>query len=145
VLDVNLGGIYRMCRAVLPSMIDAGGGVVVNIASVAGLVGVTNRAVYCASKAGVVGLTKAIAVDHAPQGIRAVAICPGTVATEWIAKILADAPDPVAARKAMEDRQLDGRLGSPEEVAAAISLVCSPEGRFFNGTALVMDGGLTAR
>jgi NAD(P)-dependent dehydrogenase (short-subunit alcohol dehydrogenase family) len=67
------------------------------------------------------------------------------VATEWIAKILADAPDPVAARKAMEERQLDGRMGSPEEVAAAISLLCSPEGRFFNGTALVMDGGMTAR
>jgi NAD(P)-dependent dehydrogenase (short-subunit alcohol dehydrogenase family) len=108
-------------------------------------VGVPNRAAYCASKAGVVGLTKAIAVDHAAEGIRAVAVCPGTVATEWIAKILADAPDPVATRQAMEARQLDGRMGTPEEVAAAIAFVCSPEGRFFNGSELVMDGGLTAR
>jgi NAD(P)-dependent dehydrogenase (short-subunit alcohol dehydrogenase family) len=145
VLGVNLGGVYRMCRAVLPAMIGAGGGVVVNVASVAGMVGVPNRAAYCASKAGVVGLTKAIAVDHAAEGIRAVAVCPGTVATEWIAKILADAPDPVAARQAMEARQLDGRMGTPEEVAAAIAFVCSPGGRFFNGSELVMDGGLTAR
>jgi NAD(P)-dependent dehydrogenase (short-subunit alcohol dehydrogenase family) len=145
VLGVNLGGVYRMCRAVLPAMIGAGRGVVVNVASVAGMVGVPNRAAYCASKAGVVGLTKAIAVDHAAEGIRAVAVCPGTVATEWIAKILADAPDPVATRQAMEARQLDGRMGTPEEVAAAIAFVCSPEGRFFNGSELVMDGGLTAR
>lgn len=145
VLGVNLSGIYRMCRTVLPAMIAAGGGVVVNVASVAGKVGVANRAAYCASKAGVVGLTKAIAVDHAHQGIRAVAISPGTVATEWIDKILSDAPDPHAARAAMEARQLDGRMGSPEEVAAGIAFICSPEGRFLNGSELVMDGGLTAR
>lgn len=145
VIGVNLTGVYRMCRAVLPAMIAAGGGVIVNVASVAGRVGITNRAAYCASKAGVVGLTKAIAVDHAEQGIRAVAISPGTVATEWIDAILADASDPAAARAAMEARQLDGRMGTPEEVAAGIAFVCSADGRFFNGSDLVMDGGFTAR
>lgn len=145
VIGVNLTGVYRVCRAVLPAMIDAGGGVVVNVASVAGRVGIANRAAYCASKAGVVGLTRAIAVDHAGQGVRAVSISPGTVATEWIDTILADAPDPAAAKAAMEARQLDGRMGTPEEVAAGIAFVCSPDGRFLNGSDLVMDGGLTAR
>jgi NAD(P)-dependent dehydrogenase (short-subunit alcohol dehydrogenase family) len=145
VMAVNLTGVYRMCRAVLPAMIAAGGGVVANVASAAGLVAVPNRAAYIAAKAGVIGLTKAIAVDHAEHGIRAVAICPGTVETEWIGRILADAPDPVAARAAMAARQLDGRLGSPEEVAAGIAFVCGPDGRFMNGCELVMDGGFTAR
>jgi NAD(P)-dependent dehydrogenase (short-subunit alcohol dehydrogenase family) len=145
VIGVNLTGVYRMCRAVLPAMIAAGSGVVVNVASVAGRVGLPNRAAYCASKAGVVGLTRAIAVDHAAQGIRAVAISPGTVATEWIDTILAGSAEPAAARAAMQARQLDGRMGTPEEVAAGIAFVCSPDGRFLNGSDLVMDGGFTAR
>lgn len=145
VMDVNVGGVYRMCRAVVPSMLAHGGGVVVNVASVAGGVGVASRAAYCASKAAVVGLTKAMVVDHAPQGLRVVAISPGTVATEWIDKILADAEHPEATRKAMEARQLDGQMGTPEEVAAGIAFVCSPQARFINGSELVMDGGLTAQ
>jgi NAD(P)-dependent dehydrogenase (short-subunit alcohol dehydrogenase family) len=73
-----------------------------------------------------------------------VAICPGTVETEWIAKIIADAPDPAAARQLMARRQLDGRMGSPDEVAAMVAFVAGPDGRFINGSALVLDGGLTA-
>jgi NAD(P)-dependent dehydrogenase (short-subunit alcohol dehydrogenase family) len=144
VLSVNLTGPFLTTRATLPLMLDRGSGVIINIASVGGQIGIARRAAYCASKAGLVGLTKAVAVDHAADGIRCVAICPGTVETEWIGKILADAPDPAAARAAMAARQLDGRMGSPEEVAAMVAFVAGPDGRFINGAALVLDGGMTA-
>lgn len=144
VLAVDLTGVFVCCRAVLPGMLTAGGGRIVNVASVAGVVGVRNRAAYCAAKAGVIGLTRALAVDHAADGIRANAICPGTVATEWIGKILADAPDPEAARATMSARQLDGRMGTPEEVAAGIAFLAGDEARFANGAAFVMDGGMSA-
>src|ERR1700733_3521352 len=106
VLAVNLTGPFLTIRATLPLMLDRGSGVVVNIASVAGQVGVARRAAYCASKAGLVGLTRAVAAGPAGEGIRCVAICPGTVETEWIAKISADAPDPAAMRQSMAERQL---------------------------------------
>ncbi|MEO3863615.1 SDR family oxidoreductase [Acrocarpospora sp. B8E8] len=144
VLAVNLTGPFLTIRAILPLMLDRGSGVIVNIASVGGQVGLASRAAYCASKAGLVGLTRAVAVDHAREGIRCVAICPGTVETEWIGKILSNAPDPAAARAAMAARQLDGRMGSPEEVAAMVAFLAGPEGRFVNGAALVLDGGMTA-
>jgi len=144
VLSVNLTGPFLTTRATLPLMLDRGSGVIINIASVGGQIGIARRAAYCASKAGLVGLTKAVAVDHAAAGIRCVAICPGTVETEWIGKILADAPDPSAARAAMAARQLDGRMGSPDEVAAMVAFVAGPDGRFINGAAIVLDGGMTA-
>lgn len=144
ILGVNLTGQFNTCQAVLPGMLAAGGGVIVNVSSVAGVVGVADRAAYCASKAGVLGLTRAIAADHAADGIRANAICPGTVATEWIDRILDGSPDPASTRRAMEARQLDGRMGTPEEVAAGIAFLASDDARFVNGSAFVMDGGMTA-
>jgi NAD(P)-dependent dehydrogenase (short-subunit alcohol dehydrogenase family) len=143
-IAVNLTAIFRTCRATLPHMLAARSGVIINVASVAGLVGVAQRAAYCASKAGIIGLTRAIAADHARDGIRANAVCPGTVETEWIDKILARAEDREAARRTMAERQLDGRMGRPGEVAAAIAFLASDDGRFFNGAAVVMDGGMTA-
>lgn len=113
VMAVNVTGPFLTTRAVLPHMLAAGGGVIVNVASVAAVVGIRNRAAYTTSKHAVVGLTRSVAADYADKGIRVNAICPGTVATEWIGKILAEAPDPDATRKAMADRQLDGRMGSP--------------------------------
>ena len=145
VISVNLTGTFIVCRAALPILLGSGGGVIVNVASVGGLVGILDRAAYCASKAGVIGLTKAIAVDHAAAGIRAVAICPGTVESEWITKILANNSDPAGARRAMSERQLDGRMGAPDEVAAGIAFIASSDGRFINGSEFVMDGGMTAR
>ena len=144
IIAVNLTAVFTTCRAVIPRMLAAGGGSIVNVASVAGLVGVANRAAYGASKGGVIALTRSIAADYAARGIRANAICPGTVASEWIGKILADAPDPEATRRAMAARQLDGRMGTPEEVAAGIAFLVSEDGRFVNGSAFVMDGGMTA-
>lgn len=142
ILEVNLTAIYRTSRAALPAMIERGSGVIVNVASVAGVVGVLNRAAYCASKAGVIGLTRAIAVDYAGKGIRANAICPGTVETGWIDRILADTPDADMVRKRMASRQLDGRMGAPEDVAEGVAFLASS--RFMNGAAMVMDGGMTA-
>jgi NAD(P)-dependent dehydrogenase (short-subunit alcohol dehydrogenase family) len=144
IIGVNLTAMFHTCRAVLPGMLERGHGLIVNVSSVAGVVGLKNRLAYCASKHGVIGLTRAIAADYAHLGIRCNAICPGTVATEWIGKILADSPDPEGTRKQMEARQLDGRMGSPEEVAAGIAFLCSGDARFVNGAAFVMDGGMTA-
>lgn len=142
--DVNVHSMFHTCRAVLPSMLERGGGIIVNTASVAGLVGIRDRAAYCTSKSAVIGFTRTLTADYAHRGIRANAVCPGTVATEWIGKILANDPDPVAKRVSMEQRQLDGRMGTPEEVAAAIWFLASPDGRFANGSAMVIDGGMTA-
>jgi len=93
----------------------------------------------------VIGLTRAIAVDHAAAGIGAVAICPGTVESERITKFLANHPDPTAARRAMSERQLDGRMGTPDEVATGIAFIASRDGRLINGSEFVRDGGMTAR
>lgn len=142
-IAVNLSAVFKLCRLVLPTMLDAGHGVIVNVASAGAVVGLRSRVAYCASKAGVVGLSRALAADHAGQGLRINAIAPGTVATEWINKILADDPDPVATRRRMEGRQLDGQMGTPEEVAGGIAFLVSDAARFVNGSLFVMDGGFT--
>ena len=142
--DVNVHSMFHTCRASLPSMLERGAGIIVNTASVAGLVGIRDRSAYCTSKSAVIGFTRALTADYAHRGIRANAVCPGTVATEWIGKILATAEDPAAKRLSMEQRQLDGQMGSPQEVAAAIFFLASPDGRFANGSAMVIDGGWTA-
>lgn len=144
VIGTNLTGPFLLTRAVLPLMLDRGSGVIINVASVAGAVGIRARAAYCASKAGLVGLTRAIAADHAGDGIRCVAVCPGTVETAWVERMAEASPDPDLARDLLAARQLDGRLGTPDEVAATIAFIASPGGRFFNGTAVVVDGGMTA-
>jgi meso-butanediol dehydrogenase/(S,S)-butanediol dehydrogenase/diacetyl reductase len=145
VINVDLKGVFLGCKYVIPHMLRQGGGVIVNTASVAGMVGVLNRAAYCAAKAGVIGLTKSIAVDFVTKGIRANCVCPGTVETPWIDKILAQQPDPVAERQRMIERQPMGRMGKPEEIAAAALYLASDEAAFVTGTELVIDGGLTAR
>lgn len=141
---INLSGIFHLCRLVLPYMINSGSGVIVNVASAGALVGIAERAAYCATKAGVVGLTRCIAVDHARQGIRANAICPGTTETEWIQRLLENDPNRDETYRRMSDRQLNGKLGQPNEIAAAISFLCSDDASLVNGTAFAVDGGMTA-
>lgn len=144
-LAVNVRGVVHTCQTVIPSMIEAGGGIIVNVASVVALAAVTRRAAYTASKGAVVALTRSIAIDFMDRGIRCNAVAPGTVDSPWVGRILSGAPDPVAARQAMVDRQPLGRLGQPEEIAGAIAYLASPDAAFVHGSCLVIDGGFTAR
>jgi NAD(P)-dependent dehydrogenase (short-subunit alcohol dehydrogenase family) len=144
VFDVNVGGVYRCSRAVLPAMLERRRGVIVNVASVAGLVGLRDRAAYCAAKGAVISLTRAMALDHVAGGIRVNCVCPGTVDSPWVARLLDEAPDPAQAREELTRRQPLGRLGRPGEIAHAIAYLASEDAAFVTGTAMVVDGGLTA-
>ena len=141
-LDLNMTAMYRMCRAFLPGMIARGGGSIINMASVAGsIIAAPNRFVYGATKAGVIGLTKAIAADYVTQGIRANVICPGTVESPSLDQRLRDTGDYEAAKKAFVARQPIGRIGRPEEIAMLVVYLASDESSYTTGHAHVIDGG----
>jgi NAD(P)-dependent dehydrogenase (short-subunit alcohol dehydrogenase family) len=140
-LTVNVKGTYLMSRAALAVMVPRKRGVIVNAGSIAGLRAVAERAAYVTTKFAVVGLTKAMALDHVKDGIRVNAVCPGTTLTPWIDERLAEAPDRDAAMAALVARQPMGRLGSAEEMAAAYLFLASDESSFTTGTTLVVDGG----
>jgi 2-keto-3-deoxy-L-fuconate dehydrogenase len=139
---LNVTAMYRMIRAFLPAMLDRGGGSIVNMASIASSVkGIPNRFAYGATKAAVIGLTKAVAADFVAQGVRCNAICPGTVDTPSLQQRLRDTGDYEAARKAFVARQPMGRLGRAEELAALALYLASDESAFTTGTVHVIDGG----
>lgn len=141
-LDLNLTAMFRMCRAFLPAMIAGGGGSIINMASVASsVIAAPNRFVYGATKAGVIGLTKSIAADFIGKGIRANAICPGTVESPSLDQRLRDTGDYEAAKKAFVARQPIGRIGRPEEIAALVTYLASDESAYTTGVAHVIDGG----
>lgn len=143
-IDLNLTAMFRVTRAVLPGMLARGGGSIVNVASVAGsIVGVPNRFAYGASKAGVIGLTKAIAADFVTQGIRCNAIAPGTVESPSLRDRMKATGDEEAARRMFTARQPMGRLGTPEEIAALVVYLASDESAFTTGHVHVVDGGMT--
>jgi NAD(P)-dependent dehydrogenase (short-subunit alcohol dehydrogenase family) len=139
VFAVNARGTFLCCKYAIPGMAARGGGSIVNVASVAALVGLRNRAAYCASKGAVVSLTRALAVDHVADGIRVNAVAPGTVDSPWVRRLVEDVGESLVALRA---RQPMGRLGTPEEIADAVAYLAAAE--FVTGSVLVIDGGLTA-
>lgn len=141
VFAVNARGTFLTCKHAIPDMAARGGGAIVNVASVAALVGLRNRAAYCASKGAVVALTRALAVDHVGQGIRVNAVCPGTVDSPWVRRLVEEAGESLDALRA---RQPLGRLGTPEEIAEAILFLASDRAAFVTGSVFTIDGGLTA-
>ena len=141
VFAVNARGTFLCCKHAIPGMVARGGGTVVNIGSVAGLVGLRNRAAYCASKGAVIALTRALAVDHVGDGVRVNVVCPGTVDSPWVQRLVHDAGESLDALRA---RQPMGRLGTPEEIADAVLYLASDAAAFVTGSSFVIDGGLTA-
>ncbi len=142
--DLNVRAMYRMIRALLPGMIEKGGGSIVNMSSVASsIVGVPNRFAYGASKAAVIGLTKSVAADFVTRGIRCNAVCPGTVESPSLHERMRATGDFEAARAAFIARQPMGRLGTAEEVAELVLFLASDEAAFMTGTINVIDGGWT--
>ncbi|WP_230482137.1 SDR family oxidoreductase [Sphingomonas sp. Leaf21] len=142
--DLNVHAITHMLQAFLPAMIAAGGGAIVNMASVAGaVIGVGNRYAYCASKGAVAGITRSVALDYVGKGIRCNAICPGTVQSPSLDERLAATGDAEAARAAFVARQPMGRLGRAEEIAALALYLASDESAYTTGQMHVIDGGWT--
>jgi NAD(P)-dependent dehydrogenase (short-subunit alcohol dehydrogenase family) len=139
VFAVNARGTFLCCKHAIPDMVGRGGGAIVNVASVAALVGLRNRAAYCASKGAVVALTRALAVDHVGDGVRVNAVCPGTVDSPWVRRLVDEAGESLDA---LRSRQPMGRLGTPDEIAEAVLYLATAE--FATGTILAVDGGLTA-
>lgn len=140
--DLNAKAMYRLCKAVLPGMIERGKGSIINMSSVASsLKGVPNRFVYCASKAAVLGMTKAIAADYVTQGIRCNAICPGTVDSPSLHDRLRATGDYETALEQFIARQPMGRVGDADEIAALALYLASDTSGFTTGQAHVIDGG----
>jgi NAD(P)-dependent dehydrogenase (short-subunit alcohol dehydrogenase family) len=141
---VNVRGVFNVSRALLPAMLERKSGSIINLASIGGVVGVRDRVAYCATKFAVVGLTKSMALDHAMEGVRVNCICPGRVETPFVAARLAEYPDPEKARREMSATQAVGRMGRPDEIAAAALYLASDESAFVTGSEFVIDGGFSA-
>ncbi len=142
---VNVKGTFNGMKHAIPALRDSGGGSVVNISSIAAVVGIRDRAIYSATKGAIYAMTRAAAIDHVEEGVRVNCIVPGTVDTPWVQRITAGYDDPAAARAAMEARQPHGRLVTPEEIAAMAAYLASDEAGSVVGAAMVVDGGMTAR
>ena len=141
---VNVRGVFNVSKAFLPDMLSRKAGVIINIASIGGVVGIRDRLAYCTTKFAVVGLTKSMALDHARDGIRVNCICPGRVETPFVAARLKEYPDPKKAYEEMAATQALGRMGKPDEIAAAALYLASDEAAFITGTAFLIDGGWSA-
>ncbi len=143
-LTINLKSVYLVSRAVWPHLKAGGGGSIASTASICGLWALPADAAYCASKAGVIMLTKCMALDGAQDGIRVNCVCPGFIQTPMIDGYFADQDDPDAARRAAVGLHPLGRLGAPRDIADGFVYLSSDESAWVTGTALVVDGGLTA-
>jgi len=141
--DVNVKGTYLMCRYALPILRERKG-CVVNLSSYVGLVGFRGASAYAASKAAIINLTRSMALDHAREGVRVNAVCPGSVDTEMIHAAWEKFGDVNEARRLWSEKHPVGRIAQPEEVARTILFLASDDASFITGTALAVDGGLTA-
>ena len=145
IFDINLKGLFRGCRAVIPQMRQRGGGAIVNLASIDALSGAIGHLAYSASKGGVTALTRSLATDHAVDNIRVNAVCPGTITTPMVEKMFKDTGDIDAARNASIAKHPLGRLASAGEVASVIVFLCSNDASFITGQSVSVDGGRSIR
>ena len=143
-ISVNVRGVFNLSKAVLPSMIARRSGSIINMASVAGVVGIRDRLAYSTTKFAVVGLTKCMALDHAGSGIRVNCICPGRVETPFVQARLKEYADPEVAYRDMSSTQLFGRMIQPAEIAAAAVYLASDEAGMVTGTSFMIECGWTA-
>lgn len=143
VLNINLKGVFICSKYAIPEMIKTGNGSIINIASVAGLVGLANESAYCASKGGIISLTKAMALELAPYKIRVNCICPGSTLTPMFERILLSTGNYEMALKKNIERIPLGRIGNPEDIAYAALYLASEESSYVTGAILVVDGGWT--
>jgi NAD(P)-dependent dehydrogenase (short-subunit alcohol dehydrogenase family) len=141
-LAVNLTGAFLLCRAVIPHMAKSASGSVVNVASQLGSVAVPENPVYCASKGGLIQLTRAMALDHASDGVRVNALSPGAVLTERLIGVYGSE---AAVRDALTSKYPLGRIGTPDDIAGAAVFLASGDSRFMTGADLVLDGGYSAQ
>jgi 2-keto-3-deoxy-L-fuconate dehydrogenase len=141
---VNVRGVFNVSKAFIGGMLERRNGSIVNIASIGGIVGIRDRLAYCTTKFAVVGLTKSMALDHALDGVRVNCICPARVETPFVSARLKEYPDPEAAYREMTETQPVGRMGRPDEIAAAVLYLASDEATFITGSALIIDGGWSA-
>jgi 2-keto-3-deoxy-L-fuconate dehydrogenase len=141
---VNVRGVFNCCKAFVPAMLEHKSGSVINMASIAGVVAVRERLAYTTTKFAVVGLTKALALDHSHTGVRFNCICPGRVETPFVLQRLKEYPDPQTAYRDMASTQLNGRMAKPEEIAAAALYLAADESAMVTGSTLMIDGGWSA-
>jgi NAD(P)-dependent dehydrogenase (short-subunit alcohol dehydrogenase family) len=138
---VNVRGVFNLSKAFLPAMLARRSGNIINLASIGGVLGLRDRVAYCATKFAVVGLTKSMAVDHAGEGVRVNCICPCRIETPFVQARIKEYPDPAKAFREMSATQAIGRMGRPEEVAAAAHYLASDEAALVTGSTLMADGG----